>query len=52
MLLTTTGILLSWIGDIPSGSTIILLGVAVYLIISGKVGFSRTFRYTSQEKKG
>ena len=35
MVLTTTGIFLSWIFDIPSGSSIILLGVLVYLVIIG-----------------
>jgi zinc transport system permease protein len=37
MVLTTVGIFLSWIYDIPSGSTIILLGVCVYLLISAGV---------------
>jgi len=35
MILTTSGIFLSWIFDIPSGSTIILLGVALYLLVLG-----------------
>lgn len=35
MVLTTTGIYLSWIFDIPSGSTIILFGVFVYLAVTG-----------------
>lgn len=35
IILTTTGIFLSWIFDIPSGSTIILLGVSIYLAITG-----------------
>ncbi len=35
MLLTTGGIALSWVFDIPSGSTIIILGVALYLLESG-----------------
>ncbi len=36
-ILTTAGIMLSWIWDIPSGSTIILLSVIVYLLtISGR----------------
>jgi len=34
MVLTTTGIMLSWLYDVPSGSTIILLGVAFYLLVS------------------
>jgi len=35
MVLTTSGIILSWMYDVPSGSTIILLGVLVYLLVSG-----------------
>jgi zinc transport system permease protein len=35
MCLTTFGIFLSWIFDVPSGSTIILIGVAGYLCITG-----------------
>jgi len=34
MFLTTIGIFISWIFDIPSGSSIILLGVAIYLIVT------------------
>lgn len=33
MFITTTGIYLSWILDVPSGSTIILLGVTLYLLV-------------------
>ena len=35
MVLTTTGIFLSWAFDVPSGSTIILLGVVMYLLVLG-----------------
>lgn len=35
MLLTTGGIMFSWIFDIPSGSSIILLGVLVYFQVLG-----------------
>ena len=35
MVLTSAGIFLSWIFDIPSGSTIILIGVVVYLTLVG-----------------
>lgn len=35
MLLTTGGIMFSWIFDIPSGSSIILLGVLVYFLVLG-----------------
>ncbi|HOL41126.1 MAG TPA: metal ABC transporter permease, partial [Methanospirillum sp.] len=35
MLLTAGGIFLSWVFDIPSGSTIIMLGVALYLLTVG-----------------
>ncbi|NLV27580.1 MAG: metal ABC transporter permease [Methanomicrobiales archaeon] len=33
MFITTTGIYLSWIFDVPSGSTIILLGVTLYFLV-------------------
>ncbi|MCZ2417826.1 MAG: metal ABC transporter permease [Burkholderiales bacterium] len=42
MFLTTCGIFLSWIFDIPSGSTIILLGVTVYLLVLGGSNISRS----------
>lgn len=35
IILTTTGIFLSWICDVPSGSSIILLGVIAYLSLLG-----------------
>lgn len=35
MILTTSGIFLSWMYDIPSGSTIILMGVALFLLVTG-----------------
>ena len=35
VILTTTGIFLSWIFDIPSGSSIILVGVILYLAVIG-----------------
>ena len=43
MFLTTCGIFLSWIFDIPSGSTIILLGGTVYLLVLGGSNISRSY---------
>ncbi len=41
MIITTIGIFLSWIFDIPSGSMIILFGVCVYLVVTaGKEMFN------------
>jgi zinc transport system permease protein len=48
MILTTSGIFLSWIFDIPSGSTIILLGVVVYLLVLGGGSIARGFRKDMQ----
>lgn len=48
MILTTSGIFLSWIFDIPSGSTIILLGVAVYLLVLGGSGIAQSFKKDMQ----
>lgn len=48
MILTTSGIFLSWIFDIPSGSTIILLGVAVYLMVLGGTGIVQGFKKDRQ----
>lgn len=35
MILTTIGIFLSWMCDLPSGSTIIIVSVMVYLVMTG-----------------
>jgi zinc transport system permease protein len=41
MFLTISGIFLSWMLDVPSGSTIILFGVIVYLVVTGGFLFFR-----------
>ena len=43
MLLTTSGIMFSWIFDIPSGSSIILLGVLVYFLVLGGTELAENF---------
>ena len=43
MLLTTGGIMFSWIFDIPSGSSIILLGVLVYFLVLGGTELAENF---------